>query len=134
MTARYPTDTPDPDEHEISQRYRKVLLAMFRALLKKELIKNRELIIREGQLMSGFMLLLMKHSHTGVPWTRQEISQLKTGLKHLSYYVPVLFVFLLPFGSLILPILAEVLDRREHKRDNHDDPENVTGTRKDAGD
>ncbi len=63
-----------------------------------------------------FLQLLMKQKNTGRKWTGEEISQLKAYLKHLSRSVPVLVIFLLPFGSLLLPVLAEVLDRRKKTR------------------
>jgi hypothetical protein len=34
----------------------------------------------------------------------------------MALYVPVLIVFLLPFGFLLLPVLAEVMDGREEIR------------------
>ena len=94
---------------------------MLISLIKNQLTKNRDLILREGQLMNGFMQLLMKHSYSGTTWTKEEKKQLKTCLKHMSYYVPVLIIFLLPFGSLILPILVEVLDNKEDKSINSAD-------------
>lgn len=62
------------------------------------------------------MRLLMKQRNTGVKWTREEKTQLKSNLKHLSLYVPALIIFALPFGSLLLPVLTEVLDRRDKDR------------------
>jgi hypothetical protein len=66
--------------------------------------------------MNNFMMLLMKHRNTGNDWTAEEISQIKSHLKHLALYVPVLIVFVLPFGSLLIPVLAEIMDRREEIR------------------
>ncbi len=68
--------------------------------------------------MNDLMVLLMKRRNTGIEWTEEEITRLKVHLKHLSLYVPVLIIFILPFGSLLLPILAEVLDRRKQIRIN----------------
>lgn len=81
-------------------------------------IKNKNLILEESTQIREFMHLLMIPTNTGVKWTREEKKQLKTHLKHLSLYVPILIIFMLPFGSLLLPLLAEVLDRRKHTR-NH---------------
>jgi len=92
---------------------------MLTVLIKNQLYKNRELILREGHFLGDFMHLLMRHVNTGEKWSKDEIALLKKDLRHLSCYVPVLVVFLLPFGSLLLPLLAEVLDRRE-KRRQHD--------------
>ncbi|RJQ42994.1 MAG: hypothetical protein C4538_12785 [Nitrospiraceae bacterium] len=52
----------------------------------------------------------------GDKWTRDEKKELKLYLIHLSAYVPVLIIFLLPGGSFLLPLFAEVLDRRKNKR------------------
>ena len=86
--------------------------------VKKQLQKNRALILQEVQCMNGFMQFLMKHTNSDEDWTKKETKQLKSCLMRLSLYVPILAIFLLPFGSIILPILAEVLDRRETKRTN----------------
>jgi hypothetical protein len=91
---------------------------MFSVFVKKQLIKNRELILQEVRCMNGFMQLLMKQTNSGDVWSKREIKQLRSCLLRLSLYVPILVIFLLPFGSLILPILAEVLDKREQKRMN----------------
>jgi hypothetical protein len=66
--------------------------------------------------MNGFMRLLMKRRNKEGLWTAGEQAQLKEHLRHLSLYVPALIVFLLPFGSLLLPVLAFVLDRRRTRR------------------
>jgi len=89
---------------------------MIRSFLKKHILKNRVLIIKEGKYLHDFMWLLMKPRNTGVEWTIEEKTQLKSHLKHLSLYVPALIIFALPFGSLLLPVLTEVLDRREKDR------------------
>ena len=60
----------------------------------------------------------MKQRNTGVKWTGAEISRLKADLKHLSLYVPALIIFVLPFGLFLLPVLAEILDRRKESRTN----------------
>jgi len=62
------------------------------------------------------MELLMKQRNTGNNWTTEDIGLLKSHLIHLSLYVPVLIIFLLPFGSFLLPVLAEIVDRREETR------------------
>lgn len=79
-------------------------------------MKNRAVIINEGKYLRNFMLLLMKQRNTGVKWTVEEKTELKSNLKRLSLYVPVLIVFALPFGSLLLPVLTEILDRRDKDR------------------
>lgn len=89
---------------------------MLKALLKQTLAKNKTLILHESQGMHNFMWLLMKRRNTGDDWTPEDIHQIKTHLRHLSFYVPVLIVFLLPFGLFFLPVLAEIMDRRGKKR------------------
>jgi len=89
---------------------------MIKLLLKKQFIKNKAVIINEGKYLKDFMQLLMKQRNTGVKWTEEEKTQLKSNMKHLSLYVPILIIFALPFGSLLLPVLTEVLDRRDKDR------------------
>ncbi len=89
---------------------------MIKRLIKSHLIKNKDLILNEARHMNGFMSLLMKQRNTGVRWTRAEKAQMKGYLKRLWLYIPVLFVFLLPFGMLFIPVLAEILDRRKLSR------------------
>jgi len=90
---------------------------MIRFFLTKLLNKNKELMWQEARFINGFMTLLMKRRNTGIKWTREEKAELKNNIKHLSMYVPVLIIFLLPGGSLLLPFLAEILDRRKKNRD-----------------
>ncbi len=78
--------------------------------------KNKEIIYREAEFLGSFMRLLMKQRNTGNRWTREEKLQLMRDLRHLSYYVPVLLIFLLPGGSFFIPLLAEILDRRKKPR------------------
>jgi hypothetical protein len=66
--------------------------------------------------MQGFLFLLFKERNTDTKWTREEKEQIKKYLKHLSAYVPVILLFILPGGSLMLPILVEILDRRKQRR------------------
>jgi len=89
---------------------------VIRLFLKKFIQKNRALILKEAVYIDGFMRLLMKRRNTGKKWTKDEMTQLKMHIKHLSLYVPALFIFLLPGGSLLLPVLAEILDRRKMQR------------------
>jgi hypothetical protein len=89
---------------------------MIKLFLKRHILKNRALILQESQHIANFIQLLMKRRNTGVKWTGEEITRLKSHLKHLSLYVPALIIFVLPFGLFLLPILAEILDRREKSR------------------
>jgi|WetSurMetagenome_2_1015567.scaffolds.fasta_scaffold875621_2 hypothetical protein len=89
---------------------------MIKNLIKSHLLKNRELILNETRHVNGFMNLLMKQRNTGAKWTKAEKSQLRLYLKRIWLYIPVLFVFLLPFGMLFIPVLAEILERRRSDR------------------
>ncbi len=83
---------------------------------KRIIIKNREFILREILAVKGLMHLLMKNRNTGEKWTKEEKREIKNHLKDISKVIPVIIVFLLPGGSLLLPFLAEVLDRRKKRR------------------
>jgi cob(I)alamin adenosyltransferase len=89
---------------------------MIKLFLKRHILKNKALILKEAKHMNDFMKLLMKQRNTGIKLTREEIRLMKSHVKHLSLYVPALIIFILPGGSLLLLILAEVLDRREKSR------------------
>jgi len=68
--------------------------------------------------MHEFMLLLIKLGGTRTKWTIDEISQLKSHMKHLALFVTVIIMLVLPFGLLVLPLYIELLDRREKCRIN----------------
>jgi hypothetical protein len=89
---------------------------MIRYFLKRQLLKNKDLFFQEAQKMSGFLALLMKERNTGGKWTEEEKKEIKSYLKRLAWYLPVLVVFLLPGGLFLLPFLAEVMDRRRARR------------------
>jgi len=89
---------------------------MLTSFFKRLIMKNKTLILREAQNIRDFMMLLMKRKNTSLPWTPDEIKQLKSHLIRMSFYVPVLMIILLPGGKFLLPVLAEVLDRREQRR------------------
>ena len=89
---------------------------MIRLFLKRLILKNKELIFNEAQHIQGFLQLLFKPRNTDLKWQKEEKQQLKNHLKRLSLYVPILIIFTLPGGSLLLPILAEILDRRKKRR------------------
>jgi hypothetical protein len=89
---------------------------MPRKIIRKMLERYKTLIYAEADYMKGFMPLLMKPRNTDMHWTRKEIRALKHYVWHLAHYVPFVIIFLLPFGSLLLPLMAEVLDRRRLQR------------------
>ena len=74
------------------------------------------MILEEGRHIRGFMELLMKHRNTGLVWTREETHDLKLYVKRLSLHVPILIIIALPFGLALIPMLAELLDRRKKNR------------------
>ncbi len=92
------------------------LLYKMKTLIKQIIHRHKALILHEASQVHGFMRLLMKQVNTGEKWTREERAELKQHLKHLSMYIPVLVIFCLPFGMLLIPVLAEVLDRRAARR------------------
>lgn len=91
-------------------------MLMIKIFLTRLLVKNKALIIQESHYIHDFMQVLMKPRNTGVKWNREEINQLKSHFKHLSLYLPVLIIFVMPFGAILLPMIAEVLDRRKERR------------------
>ncbi len=66
--------------------------------------------------IKGLMQLLMKIRNTDEKWTREEKKEIKRHLKNIAKIIPALIIFFLPGGSFLLPILAEVLDRRKTRR------------------
>ena len=91
---------------------------MLKRFLQRIIAKNKSLILRESRGMNDFMMLLMKQRNTGNKWTNEDIKKIKSHLIRFVLYVPVLIIFLLPFGSLLLPVLAEIMDRRTEIRKN----------------
>ena len=89
---------------------------MVSKFLKGLIIKNKAFILQEVLAVRGLMQLLMKTRNTDQPWTKEEKKEIKRHLRDISKMVPVIVIFLLPGGTLILPLLAEILDRRKMKR------------------
>ncbi len=87
-------------------------------IFKTHLEKNVSMIRREAEHAEGFMRVLMKPRNSTDKWTKEEKVLLKNYLRRLAVYVPALMVFLLPFGMVLIPVLAEILDRRKGNR-NH---------------
>lgn len=83
---------------------------------KRFIIKNREFVLQEVLAVKGLMQLLMKYQNTGQKWTKEEKGQIKAHLRNISKIIPVIIIFLLPGGTLLLPLLGEVIDRRKTKR------------------
>ena len=89
--------------------------------MKRLFMANREFILKEVLAGKGIIQLLMKDRNTGETWTRSELRQLRLYFLHISLIVPAMIIFLLPFGALMLPVLAEVLDRRNKMRSDASD-------------
>jgi len=97
-----------------------MLLYYAERVMKKFIIsvlhKNKMLILDEAHQLSDFMYLIMKQKNTGLAWTKEEKKKIRDHLKHLSLYIPVLVIFSLPGGSMLFPVLADILDRRKQRR------------------
>jgi hypothetical protein len=89
---------------------------MLRRIMQSHIQKHRELIMNEAREMDGFMELLLKQRNSEAKWTPVERSRLRRYLWRLAAYVPALCIFLLPGGLLLIPVLAEVMDRRRTAR------------------
>jgi len=89
---------------------------MIIAYFKRLIVKNKAFILEEVLAVKGLMQLLMKQRNTDQKWTKEEKREIKNHLKSISKVIPALIIFLLPGGSLLLPVLAEVLDRRKTRR------------------
>ena len=92
------------------------VVSVIRSFLKGLLIKHKALFFQEAQRISGFLYLLMKQRNTDEKWTPEEKKEIKRHLKVMAMYIPILIIFLLPGGSLLLPFLAEIMDRRKTRR------------------
>ena len=82
-----------------------------REALREILAKYRKRILKEIDSVKGLTALLMKGTLKG--WTKGELLLIKTQLIILEKKIPILLVFILSGGTLLLPLLAEVLDRRK---------------------
>ena len=92
------------------------MLSILTKILKRHIANNKAFILNQVLAVKGLMQLLMKIRNTDEKWTKEEKKEIKTHLKSISKIVPVIIIFLLPGGSILLPILAEVLDRRKTRR------------------
>jgi hypothetical protein len=89
---------------------------MIKKYLKRLININKEVILMEVLSIRGLMQLLMKTRNTDEKWTREEKKEVKKHLKNIAKILPAIAIFSLPGGSLLLPILAEALDRRKTRR------------------
>lgn len=84
-----------------------------REILIEILTQYRKRIQKEIDSVKDLTALLMKG--TRGKWTKNEILMIKAHFVTLGKKVPILMVFMLPGGIILLPLLIEVLDRRKKK-------------------
>jgi len=89
---------------------------MIKKYIRRLIITNKEAILAEVLSIRGLMQLLMKTRNADEGWTREEKKEIKRHLRNIAKIIPAVALFSLPGGSLLLPILAEALDRRKTKR------------------
>ncbi|MEW5975908.1 MAG: hypothetical protein AB1898_08900 [Acidobacteriota bacterium] len=78
------------------------------------LLQLKEILVAEVTHIQGFMQLLMK-PRNGLPWSQEDKSAILAHLRYLGKSLPILVVFSLPGGGLLLPLLAWFLDRRRQR-------------------
>jgi hypothetical protein len=86
-------------------------------MVRSQIRKNADLIMNEARHIEGFMHLLMKQRNTGEKWSLRERMKLKEHIRRLVGYIPILCIFLLPGGFFLIPIMAEIMDRRKRSRE-----------------
>jgi hypothetical protein len=89
---------------------------MMKKYFKRLILVNKEAILMEVLAIKGLMQLLMKIRNTDEKWTIEERKEIKRHLKNIAKIIPAVVIFVLPGGSFLLPMLAEVLDRRKIRR------------------
>ncbi len=82
-----------------------------REVLEEILIQYREKILKEIDSAKDLMALLMKG--TRGKWTKGDLAKIRVHFITLGKKFPILMVFMLPGGFILLPLLVEVLDRRK---------------------
>ena len=78
------------------------------------LVELKAIGLRDLYHIQGFMGLLMK-PRNGMPWTPEDKAAIRLHLRSVGASLPMLAVFTLPGGMLLLPLLAWYLDRRKQK-------------------
>jgi len=89
---------------------------MIKKYLKRLILINKQAILMEVLSITGLMQMLMKIRNTDERWTREERKEIKIHLRNIAKIIPTVAIFFLPGGSLLLPVLAEALDRRKTRR------------------
>jgi hypothetical protein len=116
MTAL--VNTPKKGFRLISREKRRKMIKDYSNLFNREaleeiLVQYRGKILKEISSAKDLMALLMKG--TRGKWTKSELIKIKAHFVTLGKKVPVLMVFMLPGGLILLPLLIEVLERRTKK-------------------
>ena len=78
------------------------------------LVELKAIGLRDLYHIQGFMRLLMK-PRNGMRWTAEDKAEIRLHLKSVAASLPMLAVFTLPGGLLLLPLLAWYLDRRKQR-------------------
>ena len=91
-------------------------MLMVKKYFRRLIVTNKEAILMQVLSIRGLMQLLMKTRNTDEKWTREEKKEIKRHLKNIAKIIPAVAIFALPGGSLLLPILAEAIDRRKTRR------------------
>ena len=102
---------------------------MIRKYIEKLVLANKEAVLAEIVSIRGLMKLLMKTRNTDEKWTREEKKEIKGHLRNIARIIPALAIFSIPGGTILLPILAEALDRRRTRRlkkQGGDDHKNIS--------
>lgn len=113
----YPTDLPatadnhDSGEHSQNFGWRSGEAPMTTPSFLAEL---KAMGLRDLYHIQGFMRLLMK-PRNGMPWTAEDKAAIRLHLKSVAASLPMLAVFTLPGGMLLLPLLAWYMDRRKQR-------------------
>jgi hypothetical protein len=94
----------------------KTIIDKTKTYLARLFFVNKEFMLNQALAAKGFMQLLMKSRNTGEKWTKEEKKLLKQHLKTMALAIPALIVFLPPGGSIFLPLLVDLLDRRKSIR------------------
>jgi hypothetical protein len=89
---------------------------MIKRYLRRLIVVNKQALLMEVLSIKGLMQLLMKIRNTDERWTKEEKKEIKMHLKNMAKIIPTVGIFFLPGGALLLPLLAEALDRRKTRR------------------
>jgi len=73
------------------------------------------MVYAEAVHLEGFVTLLMKRRNGG-DWNADDKIALRGHLKALGKSLPVIGLFALPGGLILVPVLAMILDRRSRPR------------------